>query len=73
MKILAAVWSWRLVLLAWAGAAMTTIGATLVTYDLAANISQRAAAGAAATVAGACLVTIARLASNYAVVEELPR
>ena len=70
MTIVAALWDWRLVLLAWAGAALTTAGATVVAHQIGSLLTPATGTGAALTTAGTCAIVIARAASRYQIVEE---
>jgi hypothetical protein len=70
MTTLAALWDWRLVLLAWAGAALTTAGAATVAHQIGSLLTPATGAGAALATVGTCAVAIARTASRYQIVEE---
>lgn len=70
MKLLAALWDYRLILIAWAGAALTTAGATLVAHQLGTIHTPATGVGAALTVAGTCLLATVRTAIRYQIVEE---
>jgi hypothetical protein len=70
MATLAALWTWRLIALAWAGAAMTTAGAATVAHQIGSLLTPATGTGAALATVGACLITIARAASRYQIVEE---
>lgn len=70
MTTLAAVWNWRLVILAWAGAAMTTTGTATIAYQLGSLLTPATGVGAALTATGTCAIIIARAASRYQIVEE---
>lgn len=70
MTIIAALWDWRLVLLAWAGAALTTAGAATVAHQIGSLLTPATGVGATLATIGACAIATARAASRYQIVEE---